>query len=98
MGEDGDLVRPYLREMTLRAGQVLCEPGDPTRYVWFLHGGAVSKLITFEDGSEIESALIGREGAVGVAAALGLRGAVTRDVCHIGARASRLDAPRLVEA
>jgi CRP-like cAMP-binding protein len=98
IGEDYDLVSPHLREATLKAGQVLCEPGDPIRHVWFLHSGAVSKLMTFEDGSEIECALIGREGAVGAASVLGLRRAVTRDVCHVAARASRLEARRLIEA
>jgi CRP-like cAMP-binding protein len=98
IGEDYDLVSPHLREVTLKAGQVLCEPGEPIRHVWFLHSGAVSKLMTFEDGSEIECALIGREGAVGAASVLGLRRSVTRDVCHVGARASRLEAPRLIEA
>jgi CRP-like cAMP-binding protein len=98
IGEDYDLVRPHLREVTLKAGQVLCEPGDAVRSVWFLHCGAVSKLLTFEDGSEIECALIGREGAVGAASVLGLRRAVTRDVCHVGVQASRLEARRLIEA
>jgi CRP-like cAMP-binding protein len=98
IGEDYDLVRPHLREVTLRAGQVLCEPGDALRYVWFPHSGAISKLMTFEDGSEIECALIGREGAVGAATVLGPRRAVTRDICHVGAQASRLEARRLIEA
>ena len=98
IGEDCDLVRPYLREVTLKAGQVLCEPGDPIRYVWFLHSGAISKLMIFEDGSEIECALIGREGAVGAASVLGLRRAVTRDVCHVGTRAWRIEAARLLDA
>jgi len=98
IGEDWDLIRPHLREVTLRAGQVLCEPGDAIRYVWFPHSGAISKLMIFEDGSEIECTLIGREGVVGAASVLGLRRAVTRDICHIEARASRLEAQRLIEA
>ena len=98
IGEDRDLIHPHLREVTLKAGQVLCEPGDPIRHVWFLHSGAVSKLIAFEDGSEIECALIGREGAVGAASVLGLRRSVTRDVCHVEARAWRIEAARLVDA
>ena len=98
VGEDCDLVQPYLRDMTLKAGQVLCEPGDPIRYVWFLRSGAVSKLIAFEDGSEIECALIGREGAVGAASVLGLRRTVTRDVCHVEARAWRIETARLLDA
>ena len=98
IGEDLDLVRPNLREVTLKAGQVLYEPGDAIRHVWFPHSGAVSKLMTFADGSEIECALVGREGAVGAAAVMGLRRAVTRDVCHVEARASRLATARLIEA
>ena len=98
IGEDCDLVRPYLREVILKAGQVLCEPGDPLRHVWFLHSGAVSKLVAFEDGSEIECALIGREGAIGAASVLGMRQAVTRDVCHVQAHASRLETQRLLAA
>ena len=82
IGEDCDLIHPYLQEVALKAGQVLCEPGDAIRHVWFPHSGAISKLMAFEDGSEIECALIGREGAVGAASVLGLRWAVTRDVCH----------------
>lgn len=98
IGEDYGLVRPYLREVTLRAGQVLCEPGDAIRYVWFPGSGAISKLMTFQDGSEIECALIGREGVVGAASVLGLRQAVTRDICHVEARAWRIEAARLVDA
>lgn len=98
IGEENGLIRPYLREVTLKAGQVLCEPGDAIRHVWFPGSGAISKLMTFEDGSEIECALIGREGAVGAASVLGLRRAVTRDVCHVEARAWRMEAARLVDA
>lgn len=98
IGEDCDLVRPYLREVILKAGQVLCEPGEPIRHVWFLRSGAVSKLVTFKDGSEIECALIGREGAIGAASVLGQHEAVTRDVCHVQAHASRLETQQLLAA
>lgn len=97
-GPDVALIRPHLREVTLRAGQVLCEPGDRIRKVYFLHEGAVSKMMVFEDGSEIECALVGREGAVGAMSALGLRTAVTRDVCHMRVQALWIDAVQLNEA
>ncbi len=97
-GSDIALIRPHLREVSLAAGQVLCEPGERVRFVYFLHEGAVSKLTVFEDGSEIECALVGREGAVGAMSALGLRTAVTRDICHLPVRALTVDAGRLFEA
>ena len=97
-GPDIELLRPHLREVTLAAGQVLCEPGDRIRKVYFLHSGVVSKLTVFEDGAEIECALVGREGAVGALSALGLRTAVTRDVCHMRVQAHVCDAARLHDA
>jgi CRP-like cAMP-binding protein len=97
-GPDIELIRPHLREVTLTAGQILCEPGDRIRKVYFLHAGVVSKLTVFEDGTEIECALVGREGAVGALSALGLRTAVTRDICHLRVGAQAMDAARLHDA
>lgn len=92
MGEDLELLRPHLRDAALRAGQVLAEPGEPIRNIFFLHHGAVSKLAVFEDGAEIECALVGRDGAVGFISTLGAPVAITRDICHVEAQASSIDA------
>jgi len=97
-GPDVALIRPHLREVHLRAGQVLCEPGDRIRKVYFLHEGVVSKMMVFEDGAEIECALVGREGAVGAMSALGLRISVTRDICHMPVSALVIDVAQLSEA
>jgi CRP-like cAMP-binding protein len=97
-GPDVALIRPHLREVNLRAGQVLCEPGDRIRKVYFLHEGAVSKMMVFEDGAEIDCALIGREGAVGAMSALGMRTSVTRDICHMAVGALAIDVVQLSEA
>jgi CRP-like cAMP-binding protein len=93
-----DLVRPHLADVTLRAGQILFEPDEEIAFVYFLHDGAVSKLSAFADGGEVEAAIVGREGAVGATVVLGLSCSVTRDVCHVEARASRLPAERLKQA
>ncbi len=98
LGDDVELIRPHLRESVLRPGQVLCEPGDTVRLVYFLHEGLVSKLTVFEDGTEIECALVGRHGAIGATAAIGLKTAITRDVCHLKARASCIDTAALERA
>lgn len=98
LGDEVELIRPYLRESTLRAGQVLCEPGDTVSMVYFLHDGLVSKLTVFEDGTEIECALIGRDGAIGATSAIGMKTAITRDVCHLKAHAFRIEAAALERA
>jgi CRP-like cAMP-binding protein len=96
-GEDLQLLRPHLHPVSLSPGQVLTEVGDEIRHVYFLESGAVSKLTVFQDGAEIESALVGKQGAVGAMAGLGLRHALTRDVCYLPGEAWRIPAERLVE-
>lgn len=97
-GTDVGLVEPYLRQITLAPGQVLNEPGELISKVYFLNEGLVSKLTVFEDGTEIECALVGQEGAVGAMSALGLRRSVTRDVCHMHATATVMNADQLAAA
>jgi CRP-like cAMP-binding protein len=94
-GAEVELLRPHLSEVALKRGEVLIERGDEIRFVYFLHNGIVSKLTPFADGGEVEAALVGPEGAVGAAVAMGLRCSLTRDVCHVEARASRVPADRL---
>jgi CRP-like cAMP-binding protein len=98
LGDEIELIRPHLRDSTLLPGHVLCEPGDTVSKVFFLHEGLVSKLTVFEDGNEIECCLIGRDGAVGATSAIGMKTAITRDVCHLKARTSCIDAAALEEA
>lgn len=97
-GSDLGILRPDLREVGLTAGQVLRESGERIREVYFPQSGMISQVAVFSDGTEIECAFAGREGAAGAYAALGLRVGPTRDVCHLPARAYRVDADRLQEA
>lgn len=97
-GPEVERLRPHLTEVVLKRGTVLIEPGEEIRQIYFLHHGMVSKLTPFADGSEVEAALVGREGAVGAAVAIGLRYSVTRDVCHVEARASQLPRSVLLDA
>lgn len=98
LGDEVDLIRPHLRAVQLRPAQVLCEPGDTVSKVYFLQDGLVSKLAVFEDGTEIECALIGRDGAIGATSAIGLKTAITRDVCHMKAQALCIEASALERA
>jgi CRP-like cAMP-binding protein len=98
LGDEVEFIRPHLRDSILKPGHVLCEPGDTVSKVYFLHEGLVSKLTVFEDGTEIECCLIGRDGAVGATSAIGMKTAITRDVCHLKAHASCIDAEILERA
>lgn len=98
LGGEFELIRPHLCAVSLRPGQILCEPGDTVSSVYFLNDGLVSKLAVFEDGTEIECALIGRDGAIGATSAIGMKTAITRDVCHLKAHALCIEAVALERA
>lgn len=63
---DARLIASVLKEVPLDAGTVLYEPGDIVRTVYFPTDRAmVSFVVPLADGRAVETALIGREGAVG---------------------------------
>lgn len=53
-------------------GEVVCEPGKPTRYVYFPTNGFVSLLASIDGKPGVEVGLVGREGMVGAQLALGV--------------------------
>jgi CRP-like cAMP-binding protein len=65
-----DLVRD-LKVVTLSVNQVLYEQGDYIDYVYFPLDSVTSGLAIMEDGTTIETAMVGREGLVGISTILG---------------------------
>jgi CRP-like cAMP-binding protein len=57
--------------VTLSVNQVLYEQGDRIDYVYFPLDSVVSALAIMEDGTTMETAMVGREGLVGISALLG---------------------------
>jgi len=62
---------PELKPVQLTVNQVLYEQGDKIEYVYFPLDCVVSVLGIMEDGTTVETAMIGREGLVGISAILG---------------------------
>ena len=63
-------LQPHLQPVTLRLGAVVCEAGGQLEHVYFPQGAVLSLLTVLENGSAIECANIGREGAFGAFAAM----------------------------
>lgn len=59
-------------QVRLRAGEVLCEPGEPIQHVYFPANGFVSKVIAIDQGAKLEVELVGNEGMVGASLLLGV--------------------------
>ena len=62
---------PELKPITLTTNQVLYEQGDKIEYVYFPLESLISGLAIMEDGTTIETSMIGRDCMVGVSTLLG---------------------------
>lgn len=63
---DAAILNSYLEPWIGARGQIIYEPGDPVRTVYFPCGPSlISYLVVLRNGLAVETSLIGREGAVG---------------------------------
>lgn len=93
---DYALLAPHLACDDTRAGDLLYNPGDNVQTVHFPCGPAlVSYLVPNEDGRDVETVLIGREGAVGGIVSHGFLPAYTRITVKFGGPAVRLGVGKL---
>ncbi|MGY0574347.1 Crp/Fnr family transcriptional regulator [Bradyrhizobium sp. RDM12] len=96
---DFDLLAPHLQSVDLTANHILHHAGDSIAVVHFPCGPAfVSFAVPVEDDREVESLLVGREGAVGVAAERGPSLAYARIIVKVGGTVLRLPLRALEQA
>jgi CRP-like cAMP-binding protein len=93
------LLQPHLKDLPLKQGTVLAEQGDAIDQVYFPHSGMVSIVIVLEQGEKsVETATVGREGAVGAIAGLGERKANARAIVQVEGHGARIAARQLQTA
>jgi CRP-like cAMP-binding protein len=63
-------IDPHLEPVELKLGALVCDAGGLLRHAYFPRGAVLSLLTVLENGSAIETANIGREGAFGLFAAM----------------------------
>lgn len=85
---------PQLDEVRVKAGQVLCEAGDPILHIYFPHDCLVSLLGVAEGRMTLEVGQVGREGMLGATTALGHDTTQVRAVVQRAGSASRMDGGR----
>lgn len=96
--DDLALVSPQLTQLTLERGRLLYDPGDDIDVVYFPHDGVISLMTLMENGAAIESATIGREGALGLMAAVAPRQSLSRAIVQTPCACARISARDLHEA
>ena len=69
--EEYERLRHLFRPVELQLRQTIYAPGDRVTHAYFPAGAVATSVATMDDGSTAETAMIGRDGAVGVGAAAG---------------------------
>lgn len=92
-----DLARmlPALDQVQVGIGDILSEPDDPIRYLYFPHDCLISLMAVAEGRMTLEVGLVGREGMLGATVALGHDTTQVRAVVQRAGSASRIAAEPL---
>ena len=96
--DDLGLIAPLLAPVEIERGRLLYDPGDRIDTVYFPIDGVISLMTLMENGAASESATIGREGALGLMAAVSPRQSLSRAIVQTPCRALRISAVQLHEA
>lgn len=83
---------PHLKTIEIASGDVLHEPYEPIREVYFPTRAMISLVSIMEDGSMTEIGLVGKEGMVGLPIVLGGKTAMSEAIVQISGTAVSLDA------
>jgi CRP-like cAMP-binding protein len=88
---DRSALRPHLKATHLQQKTVLYEVGDTINAIYFPVTAVVSLVVTLATGEMTESAMVGKDGAVGVAAALDGKLSMNRAIVQLGGDAMLCD-------
>ena len=97
--DDRALLAPHAERREVRRGDVLFRAGDDVSHVTFpAHHCVVTLVVPLMDGKSVETATVGREGAMGGVVSHGYLPAFGQAVVQVGGPVIRIDAARLSEA
>ena len=88
--EEYERLLPRLESVPLPFMKVLYEGGETIRHVYFPDDGLISLLIVMDDETVREIGVIGNEGMLGVAVAMGMKTATTRALVQLPGSATRM--------
>jgi CRP-like cAMP-binding protein len=88
---------PHLTPVALPLGMVLYESGDTLRHIYFPTDSIVSLLYVLKDGASAEIAVVGNDGAIGLALFMGGETTTNRAIVQSAGSAFRLSGSRLKE-
>ncbi len=76
-------IRPYLEYLVLPRHHSLHEPNERPQFIYFPNSGVLSLVVVTENGKAVEAGIVGKEGIVGLASAVGLTRNPLREIVQI---------------
>jgi CRP-like cAMP-binding protein len=89
------VIKPQLKLVNLNFGDVITETGQTIEHVYFPHVGIISLVVEMEVGDMIETAMVGRDGAVNGASALDGKISLQKGIVQVAGTASIMSADGL---
>jgi len=86
---------PHLKLVTLPLGKALYESGDILRHVYFPTDAIISLLYVLKNGASAEIAVVGNDGAIGVALFMGGQSTTNRAIVQSAGSAYQITGARL---
>jgi len=86
---------PELKHVTLTFGEILYEPGDTIRHLYFPNDSIVSLLAAVTERSTLEVGMVGNEGVTGISVFMGVNTSSTRALVQGGGSAMRMKSAAL---
>ena len=93
--EERERLFPHLSFVLMPLGKVLYESGESLKHIYFPTDSIVSLLYVMKDGASAEIAVVGNEGAIGVALFMGGETTPSRAIVQSAGSAFRLEGKRL---
>jgi CRP-like cAMP-binding protein len=87
-----------LELVSLEAGAILTDAGRPTRSIFFVESGLISRAISSHHTSDVTVALVGSSGFVGVSVLLEAKTSLHRTKVMVAGTAIQMDARKLLKA
>ena len=85
----------HLEIVDLKLGDVLAESGRPVQRVYFPYSGAISLVVEIDRRATIETAMVGRDGAMNAVSALGRRISLNKGIVRLAGRAGIVEVGQL---
>ena len=88
-------LEPHLKVVELTFADVVAEAGSAIKRVYFPHSGVISLVVELSHGEVIETAMIGRYGALNATSALDGKMSLNKGIVQLAGMASVIDADQV---